>query len=570
MSKTLSNPGSNTMKTKPSSPPYKWLLPILFCLILVVVRLRRPVVATDARPAPTVAPPHSAHFVDVAREAGLKYRWQLRKHPTDILDGVGQGCAFLDINNDGNLDVLLVGPHPALFLGDGHGHFTDATRAYGLDKITGQFCGCCVGDYDNDGYDDIYLSGYRTGALLHNVGGKRLEDVSVQMGVLKQRWGTSCAFVDVDGDGRLDLFVGNYVDFDPKIKPYCVRGGKVLTCGPRDYLPIAPSLFHNEGTRFVDVSSRWRMGSYGGTLGVACADYDGSGHDSIADANDQRYGDLLHWDTGQSKGLSNWSMQTGVVGTAHGGVHAGMGIDWGDFDNDGHLDLLITTFQNELRSLYHNNGDGTFQDVALMCGLETIYKDHLAFGVKFVDVNNDGWLDILIANGHVQDNIAEFEPETKFRQSIQLLINSTEPHPYLRDASNESGLEALPPIVGRGLATGDFDNDGSMDALVTDIDGVPQLLHNVSAQNGHWLLCKLIGTKSNRNGYGALLTFDLGDRKLLRRCGADGSYLSSSDKRVHVGLGQATHADVSIHWPSGTISVYKNLAADQIVTLTEK
>ena len=153
---------------------------------------------------------------------------------------------------------------------------------------------------------------------------------------------------------------------------------------------------------------------------------------------------------------------------------------------------------------------------------------------------------------------------------MQLLLNEHEKQIHFKNISGPAGLEALPPIVGRGLATGDFDNDGSMDALVTDIDGVPQLLHNVSTQNGHWLLCKLVGTKSNRNGYGALLTFDLGDRKLLRRCGADGSYLSSSDKRVHVGLGQATHADVSIHWPSGTISVYKNLAADQIVTLTEK
>ena len=571
------------MKTKLFVAPFRWLLPlaILGCIGFLALGLhsfqshndpvRRPhVVVAEPMEIPAVSQPPSGpiRFVEIASTAGLDYRWKLAKHPTDILDGVGQGCAFLDINNDGNLDVLFVGPHPALFLGDGKGHFTNVTHAYGLDTLHGQFCGCCVGDYDNDGYDDIYLSGYRAGVLLHNVGGKHLVDVTQQMGLLCQRWGTSCAFVDVDGDGRLDLFVGNYVDFDPKIKPNCIRGGIELTCGPRDFNPLPPMLFHNEGKRFVDVTSAWKVASYGGSLGVACADYDNSGHDTIAVANDLRYGDLLHWDS--SKSLSNWSAQAGVAGTMSGNPHAGMGIDWGDFDNDGRLDLVVTTFQNEPRSLYHNNGDGTFFDVAMMAGMENIYKDHLAFGVKFIDVDNDGWLDIMIANGHVQDNIAKFEPTSKFHQSLQLLHNSAEVHPHMRNISQEAGLEALPPIMGRGLAIGDFDNDGRMDALVSDADGTPQLLHNQSTPTGHWLLCRLVGTKSNRDGYGALLTFTVGGRKLLRRCGADGSYLSSSDKRVHVGLGQATHAEVSVHWPSGKVNVFKNLPADHILILTEK
>ncbi len=558
----------------------------LFSKPQAVVRVT-PVDASD--PFPIQIPPTQTtdtKFVDVAKSAGLDYKWKAVR-PMTIFESVGHGCAFLDVNSDGNLDILLVGPKLALYLGDGKGHFRDVTKQYGLDRFADVYSGCCVGDYDNDGWVDIYISGWHTGLLLHNEKGERFTDVTKAAGLLPQRWGTSCAFADMDGDGYLDLVIANYVDFDPKVKSFCHRPDSPdnIPCGPLDYLPVAPTIYHNIASKkaldtarsFEDVTAAWKVTASGGGLALACADYDGSGHPSIAIANDLRYGDLLHFDNTAGSGgkpgklrMSNLAGMIGVSASMAGNPHAGMGVDWGDVNGDGRLDMIIATFQNEPRSLYIDRGNGVFFDMAQQTGVLNACMHYLAFGVKFIDVDNDGRLDIMLANGQIQDMIRKYEPNSRFRQPVQLLHN-IEGNPILRmeDISQQAGLRDMPFIIGRGLAIGDFDNDGKMDALVFDNEGAPLLLHNESKRVGHWLECKLVGVKSNRDAIGAMVTFTTGSQSLVRQCSAGGSFESSSDLRVHVGLGDEQRADISVKWPSGAVNKYLNVDADHIVTLQE-
>jgi hypothetical protein len=518
-------------------------------------------------------------FVDVAESAGLRYAWQIPgKRPHNILQTIGNGCAFLDYDNDGNLDVLLIGPRLALYRGDGRGRFTDVTGAMGLAKLSGHFLGCAVGDVDGDGYDDIYISGYREGLLLHNVHGRRFEDITRQAGLKPVPWGTSCAFAEtIPGSGRLDLYVANYVDFDPKVGPLlCDEHGKMTSCGPRYYPPRTGILYRNDGHgHFSDITAASGAAKVTGKgLGVAFADFDGSGRPGLAVANDEMPGDLLKPDgRSASPRFTNIGVLSAAAYDSNGNVHGGMGLDWGDYDNDGKLDLFVSTFQNEAKSLYHNEGSGQFNDQSAPTGLGVPTTPFVAFGCKFLDYDNDGWLDLLLTNGHVQDNIEEIDPSVAYRQPCQLFHNkgNSGSNPLtFEDVSNSSGPDLQRRIVGRGLAVGDYDNDGRMDALIVDSEGKPLLLHNQNTTVGHWLGVRLRGTKSNRDGYGAILTLKTGARTLMRQCQAGGSYLSSSDRRVHFGLGSATQADsLSVRWPSGHVDMYKNLPADRYLSLTE-
>ena len=510
----------------------------------------------------------TVRFVDVAAKAGIHYRWTIPgPRPLDILQTIGNGCAFLDYDNDGNLDILLVGPQLALYRGDGHGHFTDVTHALGLDKLHGHFLGCATGDYDNDGYKDIYLSGYRTGLLLHNDQGKRFTDVTQAAGLKPQPWGTACAFADVDGDGRLDLYVGNYVKFDPaKDKRLCDMSRHMASCGPLTYQPVHGVLYHNEGTgKFRDVSDIWHPSTWGKTLGAAFADYDGSGRQGLAVANDEIWGEL-HQNQGNKFKEVGRSQGEAVDGRIQ--VHGGMGIDWGDYDNDGWLDQAIATFQTEPKCIYHNEGIGFFKDKSVSLGMISDTTPQVAFGVKWIDFDNSGWLGLMIANGHVEDNAAQVDPSTTYRQPTQLFRNLHGKH--FADISTQTGPDLQRPIVGRGLAIGDFDNDGRVDALVVDSEGTPLLLHNESAPVGHWLTLKLVGTKSNRDGIGALLTITAGGLTQTRLCHTDGSYLSASDVRVHVGLGKAKRVEtVVVQWPSGHRDTWRDLSVDKQMNLRE-
>lgn len=572
-------------------------------------------VASAATPLPLATPPASlARFREVGREAGLDYRWLYRgKRPLNILASVGYGCAFLDYDQDGNLDILLIGPKPALYRGDGKGHFTDVTRLTGLDKVAGDFFGCAVGDYDNDGFPDLYLSGYRTGILLHNVdclpprsalslghtpsdrrgeqtiststsppsilrsrlSGRRFQDVSLQLGLTPQPWGTSCEFADVDGDGYLDLYVANYVRFDASSRQLCAAANGVPTgCGPRSYPSLTGTFFHYNPVRkrFADATRAGGFNAHAGAgLGVAFAALEDSGLPSLYVANDLVAGNLFY-NRGHHLPLANLGSRSGATVGPVGQAQAGMGVDWGDFDNDGRPDLFVTTYRHEIKGLYHNEGEGLFTHASSDCRLGTLLQEEVSWGCKFFDADNDGWLDLLVTSGHVEDNAAQ-TGNGKYRQPLLFLHNQRGPHVVFADENRSSGLSRMPALVGRGLATGDYDNDGRIDALVVDIEGRPLLLHNETPR-ANWVGFRLQGRKANgkdainRDAYGAVLTLEAGGRRLMQQCFAGGSYLSSSDPRVHFGLGTAKKADrLTVHWPGGRTESWSEVPINRYLLL---
>jgi len=533
---------------------------------------RRATVAAAVTPRPDAG---TIRFTNVAATAGLRYRFVIRgSRPLNLLQTMGNGCAFLDYDKDGNLDILLIGRERlALYRGNGHGQFTDVTQQTGLDKLRGSFFGCAVGDYDNDGYPDIYVSGCGTGLLLHNEKGRAFRDVTAAAGLSPQPWGTSCAFADIDGDGFLDLYVCDYVRFGPKDPQLCDEvGGVRAACHPSFYKALTGRVFRNRnGRRFEDVTDTWLAGQQTGNgLGVACADFDASGRISLAIANDALNGDLFE-NPGQGP-LKNIGLSSGTARDGRGKAHAGMGIDWGDYDNDGKPDLFVTTFVNEPKCLYHNDGNGLFMDVTAETAIEPPLRPYVSFGCKFIDADNDGWLDLIVASGHVEDNVAvSSKGHLSYREPVELLRNAGHSPVVFTRATEGAGLGKLPPIVGRGLAVGDCDNDGRMDALIVDGEGAPLLLHNETHRAGHWLGLRLVGTHCNRDAYGAVVTVTLADGQTrVRLCRADGSYLSSSDPRVHIGLGAGAVKDVTIRWPDGRRQTWKPPARDRYYTVTER
>ncbi|MDX1934319.1 MAG: CRTAC1 family protein [Capsulimonadales bacterium] len=525
----------------------------------------------DARPSggspsvPTVpSVSTSPGFREVAAAAGIRYEWRVNApRPLTIRGTIGNGCAFLDFDSDGNLDVLLVGSPPALFRGDGKGKFVDVSSAVGLSGLSGEFLGCAVGDPDNDGDPDVYLTAFRGGVLLRNEGGKVWKDVSRTAGIPPQPWGTSSAFGDVDNDGFLDLFVGNYVAFDETTKPQrCDYEGRMSACGPRYYAPRFGKLYRNRGDgTFADITEATGANRVSGkALGVALADFDGMGRPGIALANDEMPGDLLRTDRSKTLRFRNVGPESGTAFSASGTVHGGMGIDWGDFNNDGAVDLFVGTFQREEKCVYRNDG-GVFTEVSGSLGLAPA-NPYVTFGAKWVDFDNDGWLDLAIANGHIQDNIADIDRSATYRQPILLFRNRQ--GQAFEDWTDRIDPNGRRPIVGRGLATGDYDNDGRTDLLVVDSEGTPLLLHNEVPQVGHSLLLRLQGKKSNRMGLGARIEVRVGGESRVRFCRTDGSYMSASDGRVSVGLGTATKADsVTVRWPGGHTTVLRDVTADR-------
>lgn len=515
-----------------------------------------------------IAPQNSqSFFEDVTQAAGLSYVWEQPKgkSPLTILETIGNGAAFLDFNQDGNLDILLVGDKTALYTGDGRGAFKDITEAVGLSNITGKHFGCGVTDVDNDGYPDIYLSGYKTGHLLRNEGGKRLINASAQAGIPVQPFGTAVTFADIDSDGLPDLYVGNYIHFDESSIQTCKRGTALTSCPPGAYDGISGHLYKNLGKcRFTDVTLTWNATlTQGKTLGAAFAPLGGTpGKPSLGIANDEVPGELFRHMGSTFKSIGQ---QAGIAYSSVGVPHAGMGLDWGDVNNDGLLDLAMMTFSTETKPVYIADKNGFFTDFAAQLGVAAELNPDVAFGVKWLDIDNDGWLDILITNGHTADNIVETGSGESYRQPMALLRNVQG-----TTLSRIHGTALDKPIVGRGLATGDYDNDGGVDALAVDSAGAPVLLHNSSKDRGHWLGVKLIGHKSGRDAYGALVVLKYGDKTLTRHNHADGSYLSSSDPRVHFGLGATTAVTaLNIHWPSGIKQTIKVDAIDRYITVEE-
>jgi hypothetical protein len=527
------------------------------------------------RPPALPAVLDKVRFADIASEAGLNYQWSIPgARPLHILQTIGNGCALLDYNRDGNLDILLIGPRLALYRGEGRLRFTEVTQSTGLASFSGHFLGCAVGDIDGDGYPDLYISGYRAGLLLRNRKGVDFEDRTRQAGMSPQPWGTSCAFAETrPGSGRLDLYVANYVDFDPRLGPlHCIVHNVETSCGPRTYPPLPGVFYRNEGAfRFTDVTRSVGADSVTGKgLGALFFPLEIPGLPALAIANDEMPGDLLVPNRAQGKlHYLNRAQAAGAAFDRDGNVHGGMGIDAGDYDNDGRIDLFVTTYQSEPRSLYHNEGNGLFSDQGIAAGLGAEIAEAVGFGTRFFDYDNDGWLDIVIANGHVQDNVQQIYAHVTYRQPLHLLRNTGGARPIFEVVSTKN-LALQQPIVGRGLATGDIDNDGRLDILVADAEGRPLLLHNQVSTKNNWLGISLKGTRSNRDGYGAIVTARAGKQTWIRHCHADGSYLSSSDPRVHFGFGSVSRLDsLTVLWPSGHRDMLRNPPMNRYLTLKE-
>jgi enediyne biosynthesis protein E4 len=541
------------------------------CLLLSGFSLLIAHLASGCRPAarPTAAraeaaqPGSPVRFRDTAGEAGLRFGWgHGGKSPLTNLETFGCGCAFLDANEDGWLDVLLVGePQCGLFLTQRNGTFTDATAASGLGFVRGIWKGCAAGDTDGDGHLDLLLTGYNTIALLRGRGDGTFTNATAASRLRPGGWGSSAGFMDLDGDGDLDLVVGHYVVFGPKSPRYCeLTPGVRTACPPRTYEPQFARLYRNNGDgTFTEASKQASMDTTRGkALVVAFSDYDGDGKLDFYLGNDGTPADLMH-NLGGLR-FENTALVQGVERGVLNQAQAAMGADWADVDRDGRLDLAVSAFSDEPYSLYLNRG-AFFENASTRMGIAEPTRVPLGFGTKFLDVENDGYPDMMFTNGHVYDAVKKVHPEMSYLQPTQLFRNDGGRR--FEDLSRAAGTDLQRPILGRGLATGDYDRDGRVDVLIVDYNGAPVLLHNESEGAGHWLELELSARPPNRFAYGARVTVGAGGAAIVQELSPASSYLSSSSPWLHFGLGAETLVEgVEVRWPDGTIEHFRCGKAD--------
>jgi hypothetical protein len=523
-------------------------------------------------------------FTDIRKSAGITFVQDSTE--TDekyYLETMGTGVAWLDYDQDGLMDLYFVQSaatdaykpvHPlrsALYHNNGDGTFTDVTEKAGLggDRHYGQ--GVAVGDFDNDGYPDVYVTGYGRAILYHNNGNGTFSDVTEQAGVGDEgAWSTSAGWFDFDKDGYLDLVVTNYLDWNPKNNIWCGEKapGYRSYCNPNNYKGQKTKLYRNNhnGT-FTDVSVKSGVGvpeSKG--MGLVLADFNGDGWPDIAIANDTWPNFLF--ENNHDGTFADVSLISGLAASEDGRYEAGMGIDAADVDGDGLLDVYITHLDFELNRLYHNNGDGTFTDATYSSGIGN--KAMLLSGVaaKFIDYDNDGWPDIVQANGAMVDNVSLYHSLVSYKEPLLMFHNLGKGH--FEKSSDALGPDFVHPVAGRGLATADFLNDGAVGFAVNCRGDSPELLRNDGATANHWLEVLLIGTKSNRDGIGSLLKLTSGDFVRVDQSKGGTSYMSASDPRIHFGLGKRTKIDsLVITWPSGQVDRLSNVPVDSIIAIKE-
>ena len=538
-----------------------------------------------ARSAPSGRPFH-AHFVDVAESAGLREPViyggvESKKY---ILEATGCGCAFLDYDNDGWMDIFLLtgtrlggapyGTSNRLYKNNRDGTFTDVTEKAGL-RALGWASGVCVGDYNNDGFEDIFCTNFGQNRLYRNNGDGTFTDVTEAAGLsnAQPRWGAGCSFLDYNRDGHLDLFVSNYVRFSLEHAPVpgensnCNWKGIPVECGPRGLPTGLHSLYRNNGDgTFTDVSQQAGIASaresYGMT--VVAADFDEDGWPDIYVACDSTPSLLFmnnHDGTFREEGVLR-----GVALSDDGAEQAGMGVGIGDYDLDGHLDLFKTHFADDTNGLYHNDGEGNFDDVTRSSRIAVEIR-YVSWGAGMVDLDNDGYPDIFMVTGNVYPEVerklpqyANKTPRAVFRN----LGNGT-----FEELMKEAGPGVAAPHCSRGCAFGDFDNDGDMDILIVNLNEPPSLLRNDLSGKQNWIKVKLEGVKSNRSAIGARVVVHYQGKKQAQTVASQSSFYSSNDPRLHFGLGGSKSADIEVYWPSGLHEMLKGVGANQLVVLRE-
>jgi len=562
-----------------------WILFIIYSLSFTTLRPK----LSSRTPMPLPAKPAAnADFVDIAEKAGLTASnvFGGKHSSTYILESTGTGVAIFDYDNDGWPDIFLVNgtsleilpegraPTNHLYHNNHDGTFTDVTRKVGV-VATGWGQGVCVGDYDNDGWEDFYVTYYGKNHLYHNLHGT-FEEVAESVGVAGdgKTWGSGCAFVDYDRDGRLDIAVANYANFDlahaapPGKYATCLWKGIAVFCGPRGMSGSKNTLYRNlSNSHFQDVTLQAHLDR---TMGHFCFsvspfDFDNDGWPDIYIACDSAPSILYH--NNHDGTFTDVGIFSGVAYNVDGREQAGMGSTVADYDGDGNLDLFRTNFSDDTSTLYHNNGDGAFTDVTYPAGLG-FNTHYLGWGTMFLDFDNDGWPDLLLVNGHVYPEVDSLKLGIDYAEPKLLYHNNG--NGTFTDFSHSAGPGISAPAPARGLAVGDLWNEGRLSAVIANRNERPSLLVNRVTYPNHWIEVKTVGTRSNRSGIGARLVLKTASRKQVDEVRSGSSYISNNDMRVHFGLETMNKIEyLEVRWPSGLVERFPNLPLDRIAVVTE-
>ncbi|HTA45052.1 MAG TPA: CRTAC1 family protein [Bryobacteraceae bacterium] len=508
------------------------------------------------------------HFVHNAGKAGKKY----------LPETLGSGAAFIDMDGDGWIDILLINSKDwtargrkslcALYRNNHNGTFTEITAGSGLD-VEMYGIGVSVGDYDNDGRDDIYITALEGDHLFHNEGGGRFRDVTKTSGINNASFGTSAAWFDYDKDGKLDLFVANYVQWSPKLDLYCSLDGSTKSyCTPESYKGTQSKLYHNLGNgRFEDVTAKAGLGdATGKALGVTVIDYDADGWPDLFVTNDTQPNKLYH--NNHNGTFGELGMSAGIAFGEDGVARGAMGTDWADYDRSGRAHLLVGNFSNQMLGLYHNEGKGLFVDEAprSTVGRESLLS--LTFGTFFFDYDLDGYPDILTANGHIEEEIGRVQPKISYKETPLLFRNLA--GKKFENVSPKMGEAFAVPMVARGAIYGDYDHDGDLDVLFSTNNGPARLLRNDGGNRNHWLSIRTAGTKSNRDGIGAVVRIESASGKQWNMVRSGSSYASQSDLALTFGLSADTLVKtIQVEWPSGMKQSFSGVQVNQLITIDE-
>ena len=533
---------------------------------------------------PLLAQQNNVIYTEQTDTAGIKFTHLNGMSEQKYLpETMGSGCLFFDYDNDGFLDIYLVNSGTScanineprtrlneinrLYRNNGNDTFSDITLRVGMDKNSGFGMGCISADYDNDGDQDVYLTNFGMNQLYRNNGDGTFTDVTKQAGVANAKWSVSASFGDYNLDGFLDLYVANYLDYNIETAHPCTLEGVHIYCGPHEY-PGAPDTLHRnngDGT-FTDVTARSGVVNSGKGMGVLFTDYNNDGYPDIFVTNDA-VEDYLYRNNRDGT-FTDVALAAGIAYNSEGRATASMGIANGDYDNDGGLDLFVTNFSLEVNSLFHNDGDGFYTMTTFEVGLAEPSFSRLGFGTQFLDVDNNGTLDLLVANGHVWDNVTQITPSLSYRQTCQLFLNNGEGK--YQNITSSAGTFFNSPVVARGTASGDYDNDGDIDILISCCGGTPILLRNDSKTENRWLKIKLTGTTGNRNGIGTKVYLKTNKTTYLSEVTSGGSYASGNDYTLHFGLGSTETVDsIEIHWLGGNVQHLENVSTNRLIQIVE-